>query len=79
MRLGESQGEREPHRGERERGRSKREHVEEKVDSTVKEDRFQGGRGRASNEDFPRRSRRKHERVSGRKSSLGGFAESGQT
>ena len=29
----------------RERGGSEREHGEERVDSTVKEDRFQGGKG----------------------------------
>ena len=39
--AGESQGEREPHLGER--GRSKREHEKERVDSTVKKGRFQGG------------------------------------
>ena len=33
-------------------------------------------RGRASNENIPRRSRRKHERVSGRKNSPGGLGES---
>ena len=33
-------------------------------------------RGRASKKSLPRRSRRKHERVSGRKSSTGRFAES---
>ena len=41
--VGESQGEREPHLGER--GESEREHEEERVDSTVKEGRFQGGEG----------------------------------
>ena len=41
---GDSQGGREPHR--RERGGSEREHGEEKVDSTVNEGRFQGGKGR---------------------------------
>ena len=38
--VGESQGEREPHLGER--WRSEREHGEERVDFTVKEGRFQG-------------------------------------
>ena len=51
---GESQDGREPHLGEREHG-------EERVDSTVNEDRFQG---------------RKHERVGGRKSSPGQSVES---
>ena len=40
---GESQGERVSHLGER--GKSEREHGEERVDSTVKEGRFQGGEG----------------------------------
>ena len=40
IRGGESQGEREPHLGER-RG-SEREHGEERVDSRVKEGKFQG-------------------------------------
>ena len=40
---GESQGGREPHLGER--GGSEREHGEERVDSTVKEGRLQGGMG----------------------------------
>ena len=42
--MGESQGEREPHSCEIEGG-SEREHGEERVDSTVKEDMFQGGEG----------------------------------
>ena len=46
---GESQGGREPHLGER--GGSEREHGVERVDSTVKEGRFQGGQGRASLEE----------------------------
>ena len=41
---GESQGERDLHLGEREEG-SERKHREERVDSTVKEGRFQGGEG----------------------------------
>ena len=61
---------REPHLDER--GGSEREDGEERVDSTVNEGRFQGGeRGR-----LPRGSRRKHERVSGCKSSPGRSAES---
>ena len=40
----ESQGGREPHLGEREGG-SEREHEEERLDSTVNKDRFQGGQG----------------------------------
>ena len=43
MRGGESQGGREPHLVER--GGSEREHGKERVDSTVKEGRFQGGKG----------------------------------
>ena len=39
----ESQGGQEPHFGKR--GRSEREHGEERVDSTVNEGRFQGGKG----------------------------------
>ena len=40
---GESQGGREPHLGEK--GGSEREHGEERVDSTVNEGRFRGGKG----------------------------------
>ena len=40
---GKSQGGREPHLGER--GGSEQEHEEERVDSTVNEGRFQGGKG----------------------------------
>ena len=40
----ESQGVREPHLGERERGGSEQEHGVERVDSTVNEGRFQGGK-----------------------------------
>ena len=57
------------------RGGSEREHVVERVDSTVKEGRFQEGKGRASKKSLPRTSGRKHERVSGRKSSPGRSAE----
>ena len=47
------------------------------MDSIVKEGRFKGGKGRqASTKSLPRRSRTKHERVSGRKSSPGRSAES---
>ena len=46
--VGESQGERELHRGEREREGSEWEHREERVAFTVKKGRFQGGkRGQA--------------------------------
>ena len=41
--TGENQGEQEPHLGKK-RG-SKREHGEKKVDSTVKDGKFQGGEG----------------------------------
>ena len=41
--MGESQGEREPYLGER--GGSEREHGKKRVDSTVKESRFQGNEG----------------------------------
>ena len=43
MRGGESQGGREPHLSEKEG--SEREHGVERVDSTVNEGRFQGGKG----------------------------------
>ena len=72
---GKSQGGREPHLGEKKRG-SEHEQREERVDSTVNEGRLQGGKGRASKKSLPRRGRRKHEQVSGRKSSLGRCAES---
>ena len=62
--------------GGRERGGSEREHGEERVDSTVMEGRFQGGERGKAKENLPRRSRRKHERVSGRKSSPGRSKES---
>ena len=42
---GENQDGREPHLVERDRGGSEREHGEERVDSTVNEGRFQGGKG----------------------------------
>ena len=60
----------------RERGGSEQEHGEERVDSTVKEGRFLGGKGGKAKKSLPRRGRRKHERVSGRKSSPGRSAES---
>ena len=53
----------------RERGGSEREYEEKRVDFTVRKGRFQGGKGRTSKKSLPRRSRRKHKRVSGRKSS----------
>ena len=46
--MGESKVKREPHLT-RERGRSEWEHGEERVDITVKEDRFQGGEGGQEN------------------------------
>ena len=56
--------------GESDRGRG-----EERVDSTVKEDGFQGGEeGLAIS--LHMRSRRRHERVIGRKGSLGVSGES---
>ena len=45
--VGESQGERVAHLSER--GGSEREHGEERLDSTVKEDRFQGSEERQIN------------------------------
>ena len=57
-----------------ERG-SEREREEERVNFTVKEGRFQGGKRRASKKSLPRKSRRKHEQVSRRKSSPGRSAE----
>ena len=57
----------------RKRG-SEREHEEERVGSTVKAGSKE--EGRASIKSLPRRSRRKHERVSGYKSSPGQSAES---
>ena len=55
---------------------SEREHEEERVDSSVKEGRQNPRRtGRASKKSLPRGSRRKHEWVSGRKSSPGASAE----
>ena len=72
--VGESQDEREPHLGGRGgiragawRGKSEL-HSEGKQVSRRK--------GRASNKSLPRRGERKHERVSGRKSSPGRSAES---
>ena len=69
--MGESQGEQETHLGKKKRG--------------IPAGAWRGGgelhsderqvprrRGRASKENLPRRSRRKHERVSGRKCSPGG-------
>ena len=42
--MGEDQGEQEPHFGERARDQSGR--MKKRVDSSVKEGRFQGGKGR---------------------------------
>ena len=52
------------------------EHDEERVDSTVKEGRFQGGEGGQARRAFLGKVERKHERVSGHKSSAGRSAES---
>ena len=77
--VGESQGGREQHFGERGRIRAGA-WKGERMSSMVKESRFQGGEG-----GLARRGRRKHERVSGRKSSPGRSAvswfhsKSGQT
>ena len=73
--VGESQGEREPYLAERERevragawrGKGGLYRVERQVPRR---------RGRASKKSFPRKCRRKHKRVSGRKSFPGGSAES---
>ena len=61
---------------ERERGGSEREHGEERVDFMANEGRFLGGKRRACKKSLPRIGRRKHERVSGCKSSPGRSAES---
>ena len=52
-------------------GGSEREHEKEKSQLHSKKRRVSGSRGRADKENLPRKSRRKHERVSGRKSSPG--------
>ena len=68
----------------RKRG-SEREHGVERVESTVNEGRFQGGQGGQATRASLEQVERKHERVSGRKSSPGRSAEfwshskSGQT
>ena len=54
-------------------GRSEREQEEVRVESTVNEGRR---RGRASKKSLPRRNRRKHGQVGGRKSSPGQSAKS---
>ena len=71
---GESQGGREPHLGERGgirarawSGKGGLHHEGRQIPRRT---------GRASNKSLPRTSRRKHEQVSGRKSSPGGSAES---
>ena len=71
--VGESQGDQKSHLGER--GGSEREHEEERVSSSMKESRFQGGE-RARKVNLPRKSRRKHEQVGGCKSSSGGSGKS---
>ena len=53
------------------RGGSERDHGEERLDFTVKEGKIPRRKGRARNKSLPRRSRRKHKRVGGRKSSPG--------
>ena len=72
---GETNGGREQHLGEC-KGGLEREHREERVDSTLKESKFQGGHGGQARKASLRTSRRKHERVNGRKSSPGRSAES---
>ena len=57
--------------GGREKEESEREHGQQRMDSTVKEGRFQEGEGKQA-----RRRRRKHKQVSWRKSSPGGYGES---
>ena len=74
MRGGETQDGREPHLGER--GGSKREHGEKKDGLHSEGTQIPRRTGRASNESLPRTSRRKHERMIGRKSSSGRSAES---
>ena len=64
--MGESQSEREPHLDERKRDLSWLHSQEKQVFWK---------RGRTNKQNFSR-SRRKHERMSRRKNSLGGFAES---
>ena len=59
-----------------EREGSEREHGKERVDSTVKEGRFQGGKGGQAKRASLGQVEGKHERVSGRKSSPGRSAES---
>ena len=46
--MGESQGEQEPHLGKRRK--SKREHGQERVDSAMKEDTFEGDEGEKQGE-----------------------------
>ena len=61
----------------RERGGPEWEHGEERVSSKLKKGRFQRGeREGASKENLPRRSRGKHEQMSGRKSTPEGSGES---
>ena len=70
----ESQGEREPQVAEREGDRSAR--MGRKRWTHCEGRQVPRRRGRASKESLPRGSKRKHERVSGRKSFRGGSAES---
>ena len=60
----------------REKGESERERGEERVAFTVTKCKYHGGEGGQAKKNLPRRSRRKHKRVSGRKSSPGGSGES---
>ena len=71
---GKSQGERELHLDERERSELDNEEEKGGLHSEVKQ--VPRRRGRESKNRFPRRSRRKHERVSECKSSPGRSAES---
>ena len=66
---GESQGERKPYLGERERGRDQN-------GAWRKKGRLHSEGKQIPKESLPRGSRRKHERVSGRKSSPGRSAKS---
>ena len=72
--VGKSQGEREPHLGEREGIRARA--WSGKGGLHDERGQIPRRKERASKKSFPRRSRRKHERVSRRKSSPGRSAES---
>ena len=71
---GESQDEREPHLDEREGIRARAWRGKDRL--YRKKGRFLGGKGGQARRVLPRRDRRKHERVSGRKSSPGRSAKS---